>query len=90
MRLPGLGNGDGVAQQRFDLPDVVAAIAPRRVILSGNVDAVGHEMTPGSVRKEYARAVAAYRSGGAANAFQIVSRNEEEESLPQAVRKWRQ
>src|SRR5262249_2836588 len=25
--LPGLGDGDGVAQQRFDLPDVVAELA---------------------------------------------------------------
>ena len=27
MGLPGLGDGDGVAQQRLDLPDVVAELA---------------------------------------------------------------
>jgi cephalosporin-C deacetylase-like acetyl esterase len=74
--------------KHFDLPDVVAAIAPRQVILSGNVNAVGREMTPVSVRKEYTRATAAYQSAGVSNAFRIVSRNDEEESLPQALRKW--
>jgi hypothetical protein len=74
--------------KHFDLPDVVAAIAPRQVILSGNVNTVGREITPASVRKEYARAITAYSSGGAPNAFRIVSRNDEEESLPQALRKW--
>ena len=74
--------------KHFDLPDLVAAIAPRQVILSNNVNAVGREMAPGSVRKEYTRAATAYQRGGAANAFRIVSRNEEQESLPQALRKW--
>lgn len=71
----------------FDLPDVVAAIAPRRVILSGNVNAVGHKMTTGAVRTEYARAIAAYERAGAAGALRIAGRNYEE-SFGEAWRAW--
>ncbi len=73
----------------FDLPDVVAAIAPRRVVLSGNVNAVGRKVATGAVRAEYARAMSAYERTGAA-ALRIVARNDDEESFAQAWRAWQQ
>ncbi len=55
----------------FDLPDVIAALAPRRVILAGLVNPVGQRMRPAGVRKEYATASSAYKKAGAARAFQL-------------------
>jgi cephalosporin-C deacetylase-like acetyl esterase len=72
----------------FDLPDVVSAIAPRRVVLSGNVNGVGRRMSTSAVRAAYASAIAAYERAGAAGMLRIVTRNEDEESFAQMWRVW--
>src|SRR5579885_977576 len=72
----------------FDLPDVVSAIAPRRVVLSGNVNGVGRRVSTSAVRAAYASAIAAYERAGAAGMLRIVTRNEDEESFAQAWRAW--
>jgi dienelactone hydrolase len=45
------------ALKYFDLPDVIAAIAPRRVAVYNGVNPLGQEVTIGRLRHEYPRAV---------------------------------
>jgi hypothetical protein len=42
------------ALKYFDLPDVIAAIAPRRVGVFNGVNPQGQELTLGRLRQEYA------------------------------------
>jgi cephalosporin-C deacetylase-like acetyl esterase len=65
----------------FDLPDVMAAVAPRPVIVSGTVNPLGQSMRPEDVRKEYARVSATFQNAGARNAFRIVERGENDDSF---------
>jgi hypothetical protein len=44
------------ALKYFDLPDVIAAIAPRRVAVFNGVNPLGQELTLGRLRQEYAGA----------------------------------
>ena len=44
------------ALKYFDLPDVAAALAPRRVAVFNGVNPLGHELTIGRLRAEYTRA----------------------------------
>ncbi len=74
------------ALNHFDLPDVIAALAPRRVAVANAVNPLGQELTADRVRREYGRAVAAYKSAGASGAFHIGVRNLDEETLVPIVK----
>lgn len=76
------------ALKHFDLPDVVAAIAPRRVILSNASNPLGQTLTRSQAAHEYTTALSAYKSAGAADSLRITTRNEEEECLPEALKTW--
>src|SRR5260370_29222315 len=51
------------ALKYFDLPDVVAALAPRKVGIYNCVNPMGQELPLGRLRSAYARADAAVESG---------------------------
>ncbi len=59
----------------YDLPDLVATLAPRKVSIVSGVDPVGHELQANAVRKEYSRAVEAYRQMGMERAIHIRDRS---------------
>ena len=74
--------------KHFDLPDVVAALAPRRVVLCGNVNPLGQKLRTDTMRQEYSRVSSAYQAAGVPNAFRIVERDEDDESFAAALREW--
>jgi len=49
----------------YDLPDLVAALAPRRIWIMDSKDPMGNRVGVGQVRKEYSRAQEAYKAMGA-------------------------
>src|SRR5262249_39247947 len=51
-----LGNFVPNILRHTDLPDMMAAIAPRRVVLAGPVDAAGRRLPAADARAEYAKA----------------------------------
>jgi len=55
----------------YDLPDLVAAIAPRPTWIVDARDGLGYPVGIAEVRSHYARAVEAFKSTGAQNALQI-------------------
>jgi len=63
----------GVLKQ-FDLPDLVASLAPRKVLLADPVDALGHRLWPRAAREAYARPAAVYKAAGAPHAIQVARR----------------
>ena len=69
------------ALKYFDLPDVVAALAPRQVAIFNGMNPLGQELTARALREEYARALAAYRTAGAQAALQITVRDSDEQPL---------
>ncbi len=60
----------GVLKQ-FDLPDLVASLAPRKVLLVDPVDALGRRLWPGAAEKAYARSAAVYMAAGAPEAMRV-------------------
>jgi cephalosporin-C deacetylase-like acetyl esterase len=48
----------------YDLPDLVASLAPRMVSIVSATDSLGHELPANTVRKEYRHAVEAYGEMG--------------------------
>lgn len=70
----------------FDLPDVVAALAPRRVAVFNAVNPLGQELTAERLRNEYARAMEQYKSAGVGVALRIGVRNRDEETLVPVIR----
>ena len=64
----------------YDLPDLVATLAPREVSIVGGTDPLGHELPADTVRSEYGRAVEAYRQMGIEGAIHIRDRSPGEES----------
>jgi hypothetical protein len=46
------------ALKHFDLPDVITAVAPRKVAVFNGVNPLGQELTLGQMRHEYARSAA--------------------------------
>jgi cephalosporin-C deacetylase-like acetyl esterase len=64
----------------YDLPDLVAALAPRKVSIVSGADPVGHELPANAVRKEYSRAVEAYRQMGVERAIHIQDRSTSEDA----------
>ncbi len=58
----------------YDLPDLVATLAPRQVSIVSAADPLGHELPANAVQKEYSRAVEAYRQMGVERAIHIRNR----------------
>jgi cephalosporin-C deacetylase-like acetyl esterase len=58
----------------YDLPDLVATLAPRQVSIVSGADPLGHELPVNAVQKEYSRAVEAYRQMGVERAIHIRNR----------------
>jgi cephalosporin-C deacetylase-like acetyl esterase len=58
----------------YDLQDLVAALAPRDVWIVSGTDPLGHELPASEVKKEYRRAVDAFRQAGAGQAIRIRDR----------------
>jgi cephalosporin-C deacetylase-like acetyl esterase len=48
----------------YDLPDLVASLAPRKVSIVSGTDSLGHELPANTVRKEYSHAVEAHEQMG--------------------------
>ena len=55
----------------YDLPDLVATLAPRKVSIVSSTDPLGHDLSANEVRKEYGRALEAYRQMGMERAIHI-------------------
>ncbi|HYM09283.1 MAG TPA: acetylxylan esterase [Bryobacterales bacterium] len=64
----------------YDLPDLVAAVAPRPVSIVNAVDPVGRRETRNDARREYARAIEAFRSAGAAAALRFAERRSDQDA----------
>jgi cephalosporin-C deacetylase-like acetyl esterase len=58
----------------YDLQDLVAALAPRDVWIVSGTDPLGNELPASEVKKEYRRAVDAFRQAGAGQAIRIRDR----------------
>jgi hypothetical protein len=63
------------ALEFYDLPDLVATLAPREVSIVSGTDPLGHELPASAVQKEYSRAVEAYRQMGMERAIHIRDRS---------------
>ena len=64
----------------YDLPDLVATLAPRKVSILSSTDPLGHQLPANTVRKEYGRAIEAYRQMGIEGAIHILDRSPGEET----------
>ena len=62
----------------YDLPDLIAAFAPRPIWIVDAVDPVGKRVETDDLRKQYARPIGAFKALGAELAIQIKSRKPEE------------
>lgn len=65
----------------FDLPDLVAALAPREIWVVNPVDALGHRVASGETSQTLAPALNAYKLSGAAGALRLKQRKPEEPIL---------
>lgn len=66
------------ALKRYDLPDLVASLAPRAVWVVNAADPLGNRIGTAETRKAYVRSLDAFRARGAANAIQIAERKDEQ------------
>jgi cephalosporin-C deacetylase-like acetyl esterase len=66
------------ALRSYDLPDLVGALSPRQVWVVNGVDALGHRVGIGEVRKQYARSSEAFRGSGVEASLQIAERRSDE------------
>jgi cephalosporin-C deacetylase-like acetyl esterase len=64
----------------YDLPDLVATLAPREVWIVNGTDPLGHELPATDVKKEYGRAADAFKQAGAEQAIHIVDRRPGEDA----------
>jgi pimeloyl-ACP methyl ester carboxylesterase len=64
----------------YDLPDLVATLVPRTVSIVSGTDTLGHELPAETVRKQYSRAVEAYRQMGKEQAIHIRDRSPGEDT----------
>jgi len=55
----------------YDLPDLVSTLAPREVWIVSPTDPMGHPLPAIEIKKEYSRAVDAFRNAGAEQALHI-------------------
>ncbi len=65
----------------FDLPDVIAAIAPRRVTIFNSVDALGLPIPIERMREQYAKA-------SSSRSLQLIIHNEHQQPLGTALIQW--
>jgi cephalosporin-C deacetylase-like acetyl esterase len=72
----------------FDLPDIIAAIAPRRVAIFNSVNPLGQPLPIESMQEQYARSSAAYQAAGAPVSFQLIIHNEHQEPLATTLIQW--
>jgi cephalosporin-C deacetylase-like acetyl esterase len=73
----------------YDLPDLVATLAPREVSIVSGTDPLGHELPAYAVQKEYSRAVEAYRQMGMERAIHIRDRKPGEDTTTTIYRELR-
>jgi len=66
------------ALRLYDLPDLVAALAPRPTWIVNGSDALGYRAKIGQVRKQYAGSFAAFRVAGAEASIRITERRGDE------------
>jgi cephalosporin-C deacetylase-like acetyl esterase len=66
------------ALRHYDLPDLVASLAPRSVWVVNSIDALGHRIRLNDVKKQYGISLAAFRVAGAENSIRIVERRNDE------------
>jgi cephalosporin-C deacetylase-like acetyl esterase len=71
--------------RHFDLPDLIAALIPRKVLLVNTINPLGNRLWPEQAEKAYASTKGAFERAGAADAFRIARRKEEDG--PQSVYK---
>lgn len=64
----------------YDLPDVVSTLAPREVWIVNATDPLGHELPATDIKKEFARAVDAFRRARAEQAIHIADRRPGEDT----------
>ena len=74
------------ALKYFDLPDVIASLAPRRVAVFNGVNQLGQELPADQLHGEYARALERYAKAGAASALRIGVRNRDETTFVPIVK----
>lgn len=65
----------------YDLPDLVATLAPREVSIVGGADPLGHELSANAVQKEYSRAIEAYRQMGMERAIHFRNRTPGDDTI---------
>ena len=73
----------------YDLPDLVATLAPREVSIVSGTDPLGHELPAYAVQKEYSRAVEAYRQMRMERAIHIRDRRPGEDTTATIYRELR-
>jgi hypothetical protein len=64
----------------YDLPDLVATLAPREVWIVSGTDPLGHELPASEIQKEYGRASDAFRQAAAEQAIHIRDRRPGEDA----------
>lgn len=69
------------ALRDYDLPDVVAALAPRHVRLINPVDPLGNRLWPEKARAAYESAARVFAAAGAADALQVRRRGVYDDSM---------
>jgi hypothetical protein len=63
----------------YDLPDLLAAMAPRPLWIIDAVDPVGQRLGVEDIRRDYARSLEAYEAAGAPTAIHITTRKPDED-----------
>jgi hypothetical protein len=66
------------ALQAYDLPDLVAALAPREVWIVNATDPLRRPVGSSQVQGQYARAAQAFKLAGAASALRLRDRRPDE------------
>ncbi len=74
------------ALRSYDLPYLVAALAPRLVLVHNAVDGRGRRLSEADSAEEYAPALSAYRSGNASVRLTLASGEEQKKSLTELLR----
>jgi cephalosporin-C deacetylase-like acetyl esterase len=63
----------------YDLPDLVAALAPRDVWIIGATDPLGHELPANDVKTEYHRAIDAFSQQGKSQAIHVIGHSPDQD-----------